>query len=98
LDCGRSPVADEEALVRFVIMVEVKGERASTWHRRVIHCPVGVEWSTLLRYPSVALSVLQKVPDPGGGLLVLCDPLDGEHFAWRLRDSVFEPCDPPDAQ
>ncbi len=83
--------------LRFVVMVEVNGASGSSWHRRVIHCPVGLEWSSLLKYPSVSLTALQRVPDPEGGLLVLCEPLEGEHFVWRLRESLFQPCAPPNA-
>ncbi len=82
--------------MRFVITVEVKGESGSTWHRRVIHSPAGLEWSSLLKYPSVALTAVEKVADPEGGLLVICEPLVGDHFVWRLRESLFAPCAPPE--
>lgn len=79
-----------------MILVEVRGEGGSTWHRRVIHSPVGLEWISLLSYPGVTLRAVQKVADPAGGLLVLCESLEGEHFVYRLRECLFERCPSPE--
>lgn len=81
--------------MRFVVMVQVNTAGGAVWHRRVIHSPVGLRLDALLKHPSARLTLDRREPDPEGGMRFVCQPLDGDHFVFRLREALFEPCAAP---
>jgi hypothetical protein len=80
--------------VRFVVLVEVRGGRDGGWFRRVIEAPCDSEDAHML-HAGVRLRRARSSADEGGGVRVVCQPLEGEHYALLLHENLFERCPPP---
>ena len=80
--------------MRFVVMVEVRGEHGGGWFRRVIEGPCVSEDVHML-HVGVRLERATSSKDDDGGVRVVCRPLEGEHYANLLRENLFERCGPP---
>lgn len=80
--------------MRFLVMVEVRGEHGGGWFRREIEGPCVSEEGHLL-HVGVRLQRATSCKDDGGGVRVICRPLDGEHYANLLIENFFERCRPP---
>lgn len=82
--------------MRFVVYAQVRTENGVVWLRRVLDAPVAAASGVFLRFPGVPLTLQRDMRDPGGGVRMICEPVNGAHFANRLREYEFSFCDPPE--